>query len=207
MKKLFLAIIPVFLTISIVKAKQEAASVDAVETADAVESTSNDVDAALVSAASIEEGKKLFNTNCAACHTIGKGKLTGPDLKDVTKRLDPDYLFTFIYSSQALINSGDEYAVKIFNEYNKVPMPDHRHLSRENIMDILAFITDKSLPKEEAAVTEGDALKYGLAYTITNPKNSVIDLPLIKMVFWGSVLIVCAFMISLSIIVTKSDNK
>lgn len=202
MKKIFLTIIPLFLFAYILKAEQEVATTTE-ETVLSEEVATEALDESLLNAASIENGKKLFNTNCAACHTIGKGKLTGPDLKDVTKILDEDYLFTFIYSSQTLINSGDEYAIKIFNEYNKVPMPDHRHLNRENILDILAYITDRSLPKEEAAKTEGDALKYGIAYTITNPQNSVIDLPLIKMVFWGSVFIVCAFMISLSIIVTK----
>jgi cytochrome c2 len=202
MKKIFLTIIPFILFVSVIKAEQEIATTTE-ETELSEEVVEEALDEGLLNAASIEEGKKLFNTNCAACHTIGKGKLTGPDLKDVTKRLEEDYLFTFIYSSQTLINSGDEYAVKIFNDYNKVPMPDHRHLNRENILNILAYITDKSLPKEEAAKTEGDALKYGIAYTITNPQNSVIDLPLIKMVFWGSVFIVCAFMISLSIIVTK----
>jgi cytochrome c2 len=200
MKKLFLAIIP-FLLISVaLQAEQTEAEVVA-------EPPIEEIDETLLSAASVEEGKKLFNSNCAACHTIGKGKLTGPDLKDVTNRLDVDYLITFIYSSQTLINAGDEYAVNIFNEYNKVPMPDHRHLSRENMLDILAYVADRSLPQEAAAVTESDALRHGIAYTITNPKNSVIDLPLIKMVFWGSVFIVCAFMISLSIIVSKSEEK
>ncbi len=29
-------------------------------------------------------GETLFQAKCVACHTIGKGKLVGPDLKDVT---------------------------------------------------------------------------------------------------------------------------
>jgi cytochrome c2 len=203
MKRLFLALIPFMLFASILKAEET------VEVA--VEEVQEDVSASGMSAeeyaARVEAGKKLFNSNCAACHTIGKGKLTGPDLKGVTDRLDEDYLITFIYSSQTLINSGDEYAVKIFNEYNKVPMPDHRHLTRDNMLDILSFIAERSLPQEQAAAAESEALSLGIAYTITNPQNSVIDLPLIKMVFWGSVFIVCAFMISLSIIVTRSEDK
>jgi cytochrome c2 len=203
MKRLFLALIPFMLFASILKAEET------VEVA--VEEVQEDVSASGMSAeeyaARVEAGKKLFNSNCAACHTIGKGKLTGPDLKGVTDRLDEDYLITFIYSSQTLINSGDEYAVKIFNEYNKVPMPDHRHLTRDNMLDILSFIAERSLPQEQAAAAESEALSLGIAYTITNPQNSVIDLPLSKMVFWGSVFIVCAFMISLSIIVTRSEDK
>lgn len=69
-----------------------------------------------------DDGKQLFQV-CSACHTIGKGKLIGPDLKGVTERLDRDWIKSFILNSQEVIASGDEYAVKIFEEYNKIPMP------------------------------------------------------------------------------------
>lgn len=202
MKKLFIAIIP-FLLFSLNLNAEEALD----ETIDEVEETTeaNDAeDKSLASLYDIEEGKKLYNSNCAACHTIGRGKLTGPDLKGVTERLDVDWLITFIISSKSLIDAGDEYAVKIFNEYNKIPMPDHRHLSRENILNILSYIEDRSQPQEEIAKTEQASIDQGIAYTITNPQNSVIDLPLIKMVFWGSVFIVCAFMITLGMLVTRN---
>lgn len=202
MKKLFIAIIP-FLLFSLNLNAEEALD----ETIDEVEETTeaNDAeDKSLASLYDIEEGKKLYNSNCAACHTIGRGKLTGPDLKGVTERLDVDWLITFIISSKSLIDAGDEYAVKIFNEYNKIPMPDHRHLSRENILNILSYIEDRSQPQEEIAKTEQASIDQGIAYTITNPQNSVIDLPLIKMVFWGSVIIVCAFMITLGMLVTRN---
>jgi hypothetical protein len=68
-----------------------------------------------------EDGKQLFQP-CAACHTIGGGKLIGPDLKGITERLDRDWLKRFINNSTEVINSGDEYAVKLFEEYNKIPM-------------------------------------------------------------------------------------
>jgi len=28
-----------------------------------------------------QDGAELFRNNCGACHTVGKGKLVGPDLK------------------------------------------------------------------------------------------------------------------------------
>ena len=67
-----------------------------------------------------DDGKQLFQV-CSACHTIGK--LIGPDLQGVTERLDRAWLKSFILNSQEVIASGDEYAVKIFEENNKVPMP------------------------------------------------------------------------------------
>lgn len=204
MKKILLTLTPFLLLISYTFAEEVVEVVDEIVEETATEETSEEVDESLASLYDIDAGKKLFNSNCAACHSIGRGKLTGPDLKGVTEKLELDWLVTFIVSSQSLIASGDEYAVKIFNEYNKIPMPDHRHLSRENILNILSYIEEKSKPQEAIAVTEQANIQEGLAYTITNPQNSVIDLPLIKMVFWGSVLIVCAFMITLGIIVTKN---
>ena len=44
---------------------------------------------------------------CAACHTIGKGKLIGPDLKGITERHEEAWLYSFIKSSQTMVNNGD----------------------------------------------------------------------------------------------------
>jgi len=76
---------------------------------------------------------------CSACHTIGKGKLVGPDLKGVTERREEKWLIEFIQSSQTVIKSGDKIAVKLFEEYNKVPMPDNP-LSEDEIKELLKYI-------------------------------------------------------------------
>ena len=76
---------------------------------------------------------------CAACHTIGKGKLIGPDLKGVTERREEAWLISFIRSSQTMINNGDPIAVQLFEEYNKIPMPDN-NFTDEQIKGILTYI-------------------------------------------------------------------
>jgi len=76
---------------------------------------------------------------CRACHTIGGGKLVGPDLKGVTDRMDEEWLIKFIQNSQALVQAGDPEAVKIFEEYNKIPMPPHNYTD-EQVKDILLYI-------------------------------------------------------------------
>ncbi|RQP19009.1 MAG: hypothetical protein EAS52_03675 [Parapedobacter sp.] len=53
-------------------------------------------------------------------------------------------------SSQTLIQSGDKDAVAIFEEYNKIMMPDHPDLSSDDILNILAYIKQKSQGAEEA---------------------------------------------------------
>lgn len=75
---------------------------------------------------------------CSACHTIGKGKLVGPDLKGVTDRHDEAWLIKFIQSSQTVVKSGDAKAVKLFEEY-KIPMPDNA-LSDDEVKALLKYI-------------------------------------------------------------------
>ncbi len=76
------------------------------------------------STAKADEGQDLFSTLCAPCHTIGKGRLVGPDLKNITEKRTEDWLVPYIQSSQTVIKSGDADAVAIFNEYNSLLMPD-----------------------------------------------------------------------------------
>lgn len=85
----------------------------------------------------------LFNSFCATCHTINKGKLIGPDLVDVNKRRSETWLLEFITSSQTMISKGDADAVALFNENNKMIMPDAPY-STDEIKSILGYIKTKS---------------------------------------------------------------
>jgi len=84
---------------------------------------------------------------CGACHTIGKGKLIGPDLKGVTERREETWLLSFIKSSQTMVNNGDPVAVQLFEEHNKIPMPDN-NFTDEQIKGLLTYIQNY----DEAAV-------------------------------------------------------
>jgi len=109
------------------------------------------------------EAEKNF-TICKACHTIGGGKLVGPDLKGVTERRDEAWLIKFIQNSQEVINSGDPIAIQVFEENNKVPMPPNPQLSDEQVKELLLYIKnggklpDGVVSKEAitAASTEDD---------------------------------------------------
>ena len=96
------------------------------------------------------EDEKNFG-QCKACHTIGGGKLVGPDLKGITERRDEAWLIKFIQNSQELINSGDATAVKVFEENNKIPMPSH-NLTDKQVKGILLYIKNGGkLPQSQAA--------------------------------------------------------
>jgi mono/diheme cytochrome c family protein len=86
-------------------------------------------------------GEQTFKSICAACHTINKGRLVGPDLSGVYLIRKDEWLIQFIRSSQQLIKSGDTAAVAIYNEYNKIQMPDNR-LSNEQILSVIEYIKE-----------------------------------------------------------------
>ena len=104
-------------------------------------------------------GKALFNTNCASCHKLDR-KMTGPALRYVEKRLaedeglDREWLYSWIRNSSAMIKSGDTYAVKIYEEYNKSAMTAYPQLTNADIDNILAYTAqDKAVPKPIAVAT------------------------------------------------------
>lgn len=91
---------------------------------------------------------------CKACHTIGGGKLVGPDLQGVNERHDEEWLIKFIQNSTKMIESGDPVAVKLFEENNKIPMPAHK-LSDEEVKGILKYIANGGkLAEGEVSATD-----------------------------------------------------
>jgi cytochrome c2 len=93
-------------------------------------------------AATADEGATVFSSKCASCHTIGKGKLVGPDLKGITKTVSPDWLAKWISSPSALIKAGDPTATNLVKQY-PVQMPD-LGLSQSDVNAVLAYITKQS---------------------------------------------------------------
>ncbi len=89
--------------------------------------------------AAAEQGKKIFTDNCQVCHSLGAEKLIGPGLKDVTKRRPEAWLIPWIRNSQKVIDSGDKYAVELYNAYNKTQMPAYA-FSDDEIKSVLAYI-------------------------------------------------------------------
>lgn len=106
-----------------------------------------------------QDGESIFKLNCAACHTIGKGTLIGPDLANVHLRRNRDWLFKIIRSSQTLINSGDETAIALFKQFNMVQMPDQTAFTDDDLNAILTYIEGESpeyIPETETTVAQAD---------------------------------------------------
>lgn len=96
-----------------------------------------------------DSGESLFKV-CAACHTIGKGRLVGPDLTQVYEKREQDWLIKFIRSSQKMVKEGDQVAVSLFKEFNQIPMPDN-NLRDNEIISIIDFI--KATDAKESGTT------------------------------------------------------
>src|SRR3712207_55348 len=84
----------------------------------------------------VEEGKTIFATRCASCHNVNK-VLTGPALAGVHEHRSIDWIVSFVKSSQSIVKGGDKDAVAIFEQFNKIPMPDHPDLTAENIKNVV----------------------------------------------------------------------
>ena len=85
-----------------------------------------------------------FGQTCASCHTIGGGRLTGPDLKDVSKRRDRAWLVKFITDPNGVLDSGDPYALKLLEEARNVRMPPVAGMSRDRANALLDLIEAES---------------------------------------------------------------
>ena len=87
----------------------------------------------------IAAGKAVFNANCKTCHKLDQ-KYIGPALRGATDRNDAKWVKTWIKNSQAVIASGDAYAVALYKEYNNSVMPSYAFLSDAELDGVLAYI-------------------------------------------------------------------
>lgn len=90
--------------------------------------------------ADVAKGETLFKNNCAACHAVSAEVVVGPGLKGINERKDFAWLSKWIRNSQAMIASGDSYAVEIYNKYNKAQMTSFPNLSDDDIRNMLAYV-------------------------------------------------------------------
>ncbi len=88
------------------------------------------------------DGEAIFKQECSGCHTIGAGRLVGPDLKGVTQRQSLDWLKAFISAPDKVIASGDPTAKQLLAEY-KLTMPD-LGLSSTQVDAVLAYLEAQS---------------------------------------------------------------
>lgn len=97
-----------------------------------------------------QDGKTLFTDNCAPCHAIGGDPGVGPDLRDLGRRRNSDWLTRFILDPDGMTKSGDSYAAALAKKYDGMIMPPPP-VTREQIAAILQYIDAASSASAPAA--------------------------------------------------------
>ncbi|HTO02765.1 MAG TPA: cytochrome c, partial [Opitutus sp.] len=90
----------------------------------------------------LDQGKVLFASHCASCHTLTQDGI-GPPLGGITTLLSENQLEAWIREPSKVIASGDDRATALLRRY-KAPMPPFAHLRREEVGAILAYIHHES---------------------------------------------------------------
>ena len=146
----------------------------------------------------ISEGAGLFKGNCAQCHAVHE-KVVGPALANVWERQPVPWLINFIKYPQKVIDSGDPYAVALYEEYKQY-MPNHDFFSDEEILSILAYVKDETAkgPAVAETTTTGGT-------TVADPSSSA-NSDLLLAIIVGLVLILIILvivMVLLASVLTK----
>lgn len=90
--------------------------------------------------ASAQDGKALFQANCASCHNPLKDA-TGPALQGVDQRVpSAEWLHKWVKNSASVIASGDKYANDIYAKWNKTAMTAFPNLKDEEIDAIVTYV-------------------------------------------------------------------
>ncbi len=86
----------------------------------------------------VKLGQETFNSKgCGACHSIGKGKISGPDLLGVTDRRDEEWLKKWLKSPDTMVFT-DPIAKEMLQEY-MVPMPNVG-LTDEQVVYLIEYL-------------------------------------------------------------------
>jgi len=83
-----------------------------------------------------DEGKKLYDAKCTACHNI-KTKMIGPPQAGVLDRRTPEWVMNMIINPSEMIKK-DPTARHLLKEYNNVPMTE-QGVTEEEARKILEY--------------------------------------------------------------------
>jgi protein SCO1/2 len=98
----------------------------------------------------VDVGAYLFQSRCAACHSVGKGDAVGPDLAGVTARRDHGWLVRYLRAPDQMLAEQDPIAVELFAKYKNVPMPNLR-MSESEVALVLSYLESQGRASPERA--------------------------------------------------------
>jgi mono/diheme cytochrome c family protein len=85
--------------------------------------------------------ENIFKEKCSMCHNINEDKI-GPALAGTWLRWgkDAEKLKAFIKNSQAYINTGDPYATKLYEKWNRSNMPAFPNLTDKELDALVEYV-------------------------------------------------------------------
>ncbi|HTS43301.1 MAG TPA: c-type cytochrome [Puia sp.] len=87
-----------------------------------------------------QDGKALFQANCASCHNPVK-VVIGPALQGVDTRIaDKKLLHSWIKNNAAVLATHNKYFEDLYNQFNKTPMNTFPNLSDAEIDAIISYV-------------------------------------------------------------------
>ena len=114
-----------------------------------------------------ESGEEIYTNVCKMCHALSDKSMTGPGFYNISEKRSEEWLFKWIRNSAELIESGDEDAVAIFEEYNGMAMPGYPDYSDDDLRGLLTYIAENG-----ATEGDGDTAGGGGAATTTGGGSS-----------------------------------
>ena len=96
----------------------------------------------------INKGQFLFESRCAACHTLGAGERLGPDLLGVTTRRERSWLARYLAEPEKMRAEGDLIATSLFKKYKPVRMPNVE-LGTDDVASLLSYLEARSRADSE----------------------------------------------------------
>lgn len=115
--------------------------------------------------AGAQAAAEFYDQNCAGCHTIGQGNANGgPDLKDVTRRRERDWLIRFLLDPDDF--RSEPAVAQMIKDAGGLEMPATEGLTPEMAAALLEVIEQRSasasaypMPSTEQPLTPADAAR------------------------------------------------
>jgi cytochrome oxidase Cu insertion factor (SCO1/SenC/PrrC family)/copper(I)-binding protein len=90
----------------------------------------------------LSRGEQIFRTRCYSCHTVTgmqRKAALGPDLLGVIGKRNMNWLVNWLRAPDQMLEDKDPIAIALFEEYNKLAMPNLR-LNKEEVTDVIDFL-------------------------------------------------------------------
>ncbi|HEX5168035.1 MAG TPA: PQQ-dependent sugar dehydrogenase [Cyclobacteriaceae bacterium] len=108
-------------------------------------------------------GQVIFTENCSTCHNFKQDGI-GPQLGGITSVVSADWVKRFIKDPKAIVESGDERASRLHEEFKTI-MPPFPQYSDEELNGIIAFLSTHKAPPGKNII-DPNALKDPIPETI-----------------------------------------